>query len=553
MAAAPAAAQEAPPNVVVLMTDDQTLASMAYMPQTNRLVGEAGVTFDQSITSFPLCCPSRVTQLTGQYSHNHGIVHNNGPFGGFAAFDHQNVLPQWLQQVGYRTMHVGRYLNGYVESSGVPSGWTDWHASTGDSAFDYAHWRMNDDGVMNSYPDPEGPEHQTDMLASRASELIDDAAGARPFFLQLWFAAPHRGGPPDPDDSPLVGSPSPAARHRDAFAAVDMPRPPSFDEADVRDKPQLVSDRRRLDPAVIAAIEENWRQEQESLLAVDDAVARVIGALEQTGELADTLVIFQSDNGFMHGEHRRESEKVLPYEPSIRTPLLMRGPGVPAGVRDRRLVANVDLPATILDATGAAPGRTGDGRSLLPLIADPTLEWGRAIALENGNGANTVPAYRGIRTARFKYVRHLTTGEYELYDLKKDPHELVNLEGRGRYAGVQAGLAARLRSLQRCAGPGCWQRPQLRLLVRARAGGRRGLSCGRGTVRVRVSGAERARVVRAVILAGDRRLGRIGRRPLVRSLPRRLFRLGGARVLRVRVELRDGRVVTLDRRVPGCG
>jgi arylsulfatase A-like enzyme len=549
-----AAAQERP-NIVVLMTDDQTLASMRYMPQTNRLIGGSGVTFDHSITSFPLCCPSRVTQLTGQYAHNHGILHNAGPFGGFAAFDHRNVLPGWLQQVGYRTMHVGRYLNGYEDDSGIPQGWSDWHAAVGRSAFDYESWRMNENGEIVGYPRPGGPpEYETDFFGRRASELIEDAApGERPFYLSLWFTAPHRGAPRDPDDSPLVGSPSPAPRYRDAFAGVRMPRPPSFNEADVRDKPQLVSDRRRFTPEMAAAIQENWQQENESLLSVDDAVARVIGTLERTGELDRTLILYMSDNGFMHGEHRRETEKVLPYEEAIRTPLLVRGPGVPRGRRDHRLVSNVDVAATVLDAADAPPGRALDGRSLLPLLADPTLQWGRDILLENGNGANTVGPYRGIRTSRFKYVRHLATGEYELYDLAKDPYELRNLDGREGYWSVERELAARLRRLGRCAGAGCSTRPALRLFVRARpAKGAGHRSCVRGSVRVRVGGPESPHVVRTDLLSGRRRLARIRRAPFRDSLPRRELRAGRAARLRAKVVLRDGRLVTLDRRVRAC-
>ncbi|HEU0024198.1 MAG TPA: sulfatase [Thermoleophilaceae bacterium] len=556
LAALVPAAAAARPNVVVLMTDDQTLASMRYMPQTRSLIGDAGVTFTSEITSYPLCCPSRVTQLTGQYAHNHGILHNAGPFGGFVNFDHGNDLPSWLQRAGYRTMHVGRYLNGYGEASGVPAGWSDWHATVGRSAFNYTAWRVNENGVIGSYPAPAGPpEHQTDFLGRRAAELIDEAApGERPFYLSLWFSAPHRGGPRDADDPPIVGSPSPAPRHRDAFAGVPMPRPPSFDEASVRDKPQLVADRPRLTPEVEAAIEENWRQEIESLLSVDDAVARVIGTLERSGELQNTVIIYTSDNGFMHGEHRREREKVVPYEESIRTPLLVRGPGIPRGRRDRRLVANVDVAPTILDAADAVPGRTLDGRSLFPLFADATLQWGRDILLENGHGANSVGPYRGIRTTRFKYVRHRTTGEYELYDLRNDPYELTNLDGRARYGGVQARMAARLRRLQRCVGAGCSTRPALRLFVRSRPGagaGRR--SCLRGEVRVRVGGRDRGRVLRADILAGRRRVARIRRPPLVRSLPRSEVRRGRRTLLRLRAELRDGRLLTLDRRVDGCG
>ena len=440
--AAPAAAAQ--PNVVVLMTDDQTAASLPSMPQVNGLLGAGGTQFDQAFASFPLCCPSRTTHLTGQYAHNHGVLHNNGPFGGYSVFDHTASLPAWLQQAGYRTMHVGRYLNGYRASSGVPTGWTDWHGMPHGNAFDYRSWKVNENGELRSYPTPERPaEYQTDFLARRAGELIQDAAAdAAPFFLSLWFTAPHRGRPRDPDDPTLLGTPSPAPRHRDAFASASMPRPYSFDEANMYDKPQVVADRPRFSFEKEQAIEENWRQELESLMAVDEAVAQLIDTLARTGELANTLIVYTTDNGYMHGEHRALAEKVLPYEESIRVPLILRGPGVPAGRVDRRLVANVDVPATILDATGVPPQRVQDGRSLLELLADPGAESGRDILIENGNGANGVPAYRGIRTYRFLYVEHDTTGEYELYDLLKDPFQLKSRDGADEYRPRSATCAA---------------------------------------------------------------------------------------------------------------
>ena len=366
----PAAPALARPNVVVLMTDDQTLASMAYMPQTNRLLGRQGTVFEQAVVSYPLCCPSRSTALTGQYAHNHHVLHNSGRFGGYRVLDHANTLPVWLQAAGYRTMHVGRYLNGYQYFDGIPPGWSDWYGAPHAYAFNYQHWRINENGSLVSYPDAQHPgEYETDYFGRRASELIEQAApGDRPFYLQVWFVAPHRGAPRDPDDPTTVGTPSPASRDRDQFAATPFPRPPSFDEANVSDKPQVVADRPRLDPATVAGIEENWRQELESLQAVDDAVAGIVDTLRRTGELANTLIVFTSDNGFMHGEHRAEAEKVLLYEESVRVPLIMRGPGIPRHFRDPRPVANIDIAPTIVDAADATPRRSFDGRSLLPLV-----------------------------------------------------------------------------------------------------------------------------------------------------------------------------------------
>jgi arylsulfatase A-like enzyme len=542
------------PNVVVLMTDDQTLASLSAMPQTNALLAGQGTVFEQAIATFPLCCPSRVTHLTGQYSHNHQVVHNVGEFGGHRRLGHANTLPAWLQTAGYRTMHVGRYLNGYEYSDGVPPGWDEWHGSPHSSAFNYYRWRVNENGSLVQYPVAEHPdEYLTDYHGRRASELIERAApGDRPFYLQLWFVAPHRAGPRDPDDPTTVGTPSPAPRHRDLFAGTAMPRPPSFDEADMSDKPQVVADRPRLDAATVAGIEENWRQELESLQAVDDAVARVVGTLERTGELANTMIVYTSDNGYMHGEHRAKAEKVLLYEESSRVPLIMRGPGVPRGLRDPRPVANIDIAPTIVEATGAAPQRALDGRSLFPLMEDRGLRWGRDLLLENGNGANNVTPYRALRTDRFIYAEHLLTGEYELYDLQVDPFQLQSVDGSERYAAVQRDLARRLRLLRRCAGRGCQKAPGLRLGLRS--AGRRVMpgGCARGDLRVRLAGRDRERVIRALAFVGRRQVARVAGSPISKRIRRPRVRPGRPYLLRLQVELRDGRIYTLDRRLSAC-
>jgi arylsulfatase A-like enzyme len=562
LAPAPAQAQDPRPNVVVIMTDDQTAASVPAMPQLNGLIAAEGTHFEQAIASFPLCCPARATNLTGQYAHNHGVLHNAGPFGGHDALDHTNTLPVWLQSAGYRTMHVGRYLNGYEMVHGIPPGWSDWHANPHSAAFNYSSWRVNENGVLRSYPRPERPdEYLTDFHTRRAVELIDQAAPSPdPFFLSLWYVAPHRGGPRDIDDPLSPGTPSPAPRHRDAFAGYAMPRAPNFNERNMYDKPQVVADRPRFTPERIAGIEENWRQELESLLAVDEGVGQIVEALRRSGELENTLIVYLSDNGFMHGEHRALAEKVLPYEPSVRIPLLLRGPGVPRGRSDGRLAANVDVPSTILDAADVPPNRLLDGRSLLQLLADPGAEPGRDILIENGNGANGVPTYRGIRTYRFLYVEHRTTGEYELYDLVEDPFQLESVDGQERYRKVQRDLALRLRTLKRCAGAICHTRP--RLALRLRSEGRPVRGCVRRAqgLSVIVRGFERDRPLSADVLVGRRVVGRVGfdlldrgRPPALveRISPRALRRRGPFR-LRVRAETEDGRRYTLDRTLRAC-
>jgi len=297
-------------------------------------------------------------------------------------------------------------------------------------------------------------------------------------------------------------------------------------------------------------------------MAVDEGVAQIVEALRRNGRLENTLIVFLSDNGFMHGEHRALAEKVLPYEESIRVPLVLRGPGVPRARIDRRLVANVDVTSTILDATDVLPGRIQDGRSLLELLTDPGAEWGRDILIENGRGANGVPTYRGIRNYRFLYVEHRTTGETELYDLEKDPYELQSLDGHQKYARVQHDLHLRLNSLVHCIGVDCLARPHLSLSVRS--GGRKVTGCFTKDLRVQLRGSKRSRLLHADVMIGRRRVERLLNIPTARGerggpvtltgvVKREQIRRTGRFRLRVLAETIDGRKLTLDRTLRRCG
>ncbi len=570
LAALLAPAAQARPNIVFIMTDDQTASSTAVQRNVG-LIASQGTTFGQAIATYPLCCPSRATYLSGQYSHNHGVIHNAGPFGGYVNFDNANALPLWLQRAGYRTMHVGRYLNGYgvqnLDLTEIPPGWSDWVSGVGESVFDYSRWQTNEYGAIHWRPGPDHPgEFQTDFYGRRAAELIDQAAPSeQPFFLSLTFPAPHSGAPVDPDDPPFLATPSPAPRHRDAFAATPLPRPPNFDQADVGRQPQVVADRPRLSPDWQAAIQENYQQELESLLSVDDAVGAVLSALQRSGELDDTLLIYTSDNGFFHGEHRVTSEKVLPYDAGARIPLIVRGPGVPRGRRLRQLVANIDWAPTIVDAADAPPGRLLDGRSLFELLADPRREPGREVVLENGVGANGVPMFRALRNQRYLWIEHKTTGEYELYDLRNDPYELRNLEDLDSYAPLRRALAARLRRLQSCRGATACSasRPKLKLAARQerpppkrRSRGRKrpraSASCVDRDLRLAVFGADLGKVESVFYYRGARRLRGTRRPPFAVRVERRRLPRGQRLTLRALVTTADGRRATYDRRVRTC-
>jgi N-acetylglucosamine-6-sulfatase len=520
-----APAAQARPNILVLETDDQTLADMSALPKTRALIGDRGTTFTKSFVNYPLCCPSRSTLYSGQYAHNHGVLSNRLPLGGFTRLDTSNWLPLWLQAAGYRTMHVGKFLNGYGRDAPptVPPGFDDWNGTVDPSTYSYYGYTVDENGVLRTYPGI----YSTDFITARANDLIAAAApGRRPFFMSVAWLAPHSGGPRDPDDPPGIATPSPAPQYRNAFALTPLPRPASFDEADMSDKPLALQARPRIAPVRAARIQEAYQQRLESLLSVDDSVASIVAKLRSVGALGNTLILFTSDNGFFHGEHRVPAGKLLLYEPSIRVPLLMRGPGIPRGRKATQLVTNADLAPTILDAANATPGRVQDGRSLLELVRDPHVEWGRELLLESGTPVGLTVA--GLRNYRWKYVEY-TNGEVELYDLQHDPDELTSLHADPALAGLRATLAARLHALETCAGGSCRTRPALRLKLRSR-------HC---RLRPSVRGAD-AGAIEAVKFRVKRRS------------PGRFARSRRRVLVRATVRLNDGRAVTLDRRWRAC-
>jgi N-acetylglucosamine-6-sulfatase len=360
----------------------------------------------------------------------------------------------WLQDAGYYTAHLGKYLNGYgrPDPTDIPPGYDEWRGSVDPSTYRFYDYTLNENGRLVTYESI----YQADLYARKAARIIRQRApSARPFFLWVAFLAPHNGGPREPGDPAGLGTPVPAPRHRNAFDSAPLPRPPGFNEADVSDKPAGIRNRPLLGPRRIREIRESYQQRLESLLAVDEAVARLIAALRQTRDLDDTLIIFTSDNGYFHGEHRVATGKLLPYEPSIRVPLIMRGPGIPAGRRVAKRVANIDVAPTIVDAAGATPGRIMDGRSLLPVIAQPNVRLRRDLLIERGPGVGTFTA---VRAPNYFYAEY-GNGEQELYDLARDPYQLRSRHADPAYAAIRKSLAERLAHLRACSGPPCRARP----------------------------------------------------------------------------------------------
>jgi N-acetylglucosamine-6-sulfatase len=454
--AAPAQRALSQPNIVVIMTDDQSVETMPVMRNVRHLLVEKGTTFDNSFTSFPLCCPSRASFLTGQYAHNTHVLGNNLA-NGLARFDQTRTLPVWLGSAGYRTVFVGKYLNEYRKLQGrtTPPGWNDWNAGL---SLGYFNHTMNRNGKVVRYGGT-AADYQTDVYTRIAVQAIAAAPQSQPLFMWLSYFAPHYGGPREPGDPVTLKSTVAAPRHRAKFPNVQLPRDPSFNEVDVSDKPAAIRARAQFGEGNVAEMTQTYRRRLQSLLSVDEGVAKVVAALKRSGRLDDTLILFTSDNGWLQGQHRIQNAKELPYEPSIRVPLVVRGPGVPANAHLSQLVMNVDLAPTILAAAHASPTLVQDGRSLLPLFAAPTAVWNRDILLERGPGGNSTGAtrlYTGVRTQRYVYLEY-SSGERELYDLQLDPFQLESKHDDPAYASVQADLAARLALLRDCVGLACQQ------------------------------------------------------------------------------------------------
>ena len=542
-AGAGSAQAPAKPNVLVVMTDDQTVESLRVMANVRALLAAEGTTFANNFASFPLCCPSRATFLTGQYGHNHTVMGNAAPTGGYEKLDSTNTLPVWLQRAGYRTVHIGKYLNGYGRRSAteIPPGWTEWYGSVDPSTYQFYNYTLNENGKAVKYG-ADAASYQADVYTRKAVDAVRRLTPGGPFFLSVAYLAPHSGGPREPDDPRNLATPVPAPRHRNRFAAEPLPMTPAFNEADVSDKPGRIRSRPVISPARVAAITENYRQRLESLLAIDEGIAEVVAALRMAGELDDTLIVFTADNGFFHGEHRVQSGKVLHYEPSTRVPLILRGPGIPRGAVRRQLVANIDVAPTIVAAAGAAAGRAVDGRPLQPFARDARLRSARDILLET-------TGYRALRSPRYVYVEH-SSNEQELYDLGADPNQLTSLHASAAHAPLKAELAARLAKLRTCAAAVCRQGASLALRVRYKRGSARGRVCARGPVFVRVGGTDAGRVFAAHFYAGDRRILRDRRPPFAASIPLRFLRTTSR--VRAIAFLKDSRIATLDWRVRAC-
>lgn len=460
------------------MTDDQAFTGwVEEMPTVRREIVERGTTFERSFVSNPLCCPSRATFMTGQYGHNNGVLDNSPGYPALRRPD--SVLPAWLQRAGYRTGHVGKWLHHYdaapESQDGVkpPPGWNEWDGLL--QAKYYEYW-LSVNGTPKRFED--GPsDYANNVITDYGLRFLRDRARG-PFFLWLAYVAPHV----DKDAPAAVGPCAPGnaiPAPSDAPDAADpgLPRSRAINEADVSDKPSFLRELPRLGSSELEAIDNAFRCEQASMRAVDRGVARIIEELRRSGELDRTLIVFTSDHGFFHGEHRVSRGKSLPYAAVTQVPLAIRPP-VPDGaetaaITSEELVANVDLAPTLLDYAGASPclGKGDcmplDGLSLRPLIEGDDEAWpaDRAMLLESEKRTKGVCDWSAVRTREYLYGIYRAVepgGDHpcarvagDLYDLDQDPLELENVAGDPDYADVRDQLAERLAELKDCSGEEC--------------------------------------------------------------------------------------------------
>jgi N-acetylglucosamine-6-sulfatase len=388
------------PNVLLIVTDDQPANTLWAMPTVQSELIAKGASYSNAFAPTAQCCPSRASILTGTYAHTHGVWDVNAPYA-FSAFNDSSTIATWMDAAGYRTGMFGKYLNGYNDEDAtyVPPGWDEWRALFHDTEGEanrgsYFNFNVSENG----YPVQNSSDYVTDYLAAEAAEFVTDSRD--PFFLYFSTTAPHRDAVPAP-------------RHEGTFADLAPYRPPNFNEANIADKPAWVQKRPLLTQADIARDDQLRIDMHETLLAVDEAIQRLLTATN--GE--PTLIIFMTDNGYVFGEHRLRGKNDA-YEGSMRLPLILRQDGViAAGVTDDRLALNVDIAQTIGEATGVPTPET-EG---LPLMG---TEVRSRFAVEAMSGGRR-PAYCGVRTKRELFV-HYASGEEEFYNLRQDPYQLMN-------------------------------------------------------------------------------------------------------------------------------
>ena len=486
----PAAAHH--PNILVVMLDDMRSDEMRFAPNARRYVRDRGLDFRNSFSPYPLCCPARASFLLGKYAHNHGVLYHLDPYG-FGALDDHLTIAGRMQDAGYETALVGKYLNRYGEQPSkvtggpsehyVPAGWTDWMvgletpfpAGSPDAGNTYNYFAFTQN--INGRTVPHTGEYSSTVIGDQVQHLIGKYHRAdKPFFMWVTPVAPHIGSPVEPDDPPAYREtpswvqefPTPArpdwVKGRFDAQITHAPGVPVHgpSEADVSDKPQNIRKWRELVPVEKDRLRDVARQRAESIYAWDVEFGKIIQRLKQTGEYDDTVIVFTSDNGYYLGEHRQREGKIKAHEPVLHVPLVVAGPGIEQGVRYHP-ITTMDLTSTLLDLAGARPLPQMDGASVLPEMTGPDQPWTVPVVTEGlitdvhhehgfafPHGLTT----SGIRVGRYKLIRY-ANGDAELYDLMTDPDELSSVWHDPAYRDVRTEMSRLWRQYRECAGDAC--------------------------------------------------------------------------------------------------
>lgn len=437
------------PNIVLITTDDQTLTDMRWMPTTRRLLGDHGVTFTNALSPHPQCCPARAEIVTGQYGQNNGVRHNRGDLGGFTALvDKGNTLATWLQDSGYQTAQIGKYMNEYGAEDGWQEGWTHWNASV---AGEYSYDRT----VLFNDGNPQRRKgYITDVIRKQSRAWVEEfSAGRQPFFIWASHLAPHKAS----GSSKAI----PAQRHAKVLAKVRAPQlsAPSFNasttgasaEQPAFEDPQQGRQSTR-------GVQAKFTARIRSLQAVDDMVRALLRELRATGELDNTYVFFTSDNGYLLGEHQLLGKNAL-YQETMAVPMLVRAPGATGSSRSGVPVTITDLAPTIADIARVTPDRLVDGQSFLPLLRGRSMPWRDTQLVQTGTIETKSPQpgweWRGVRTDRYTYGYSPQTGQQLLFDRAKDGAEVTNFAADERYVDIAAELRRRTELLEDCRGDEC--------------------------------------------------------------------------------------------------
>lgn len=438
------------PNILFIQTDDLDRRTYELaMKNTQALIEDMGIRFDNATFSHSVCCPSRASILRGQYTHNTGVWKNEPPNGGFESFKarglNNDTYATRLNAVGYNTAYFGKYMNGYPKRGQIhtgrrhryykPPGWDLWYGSTKN---------ISNTLFINSKRRAVDPKGAHDVVVGRESvRWLQRAVESRtPFLGAINFHAPH------------VPSWYPTS-YRNRFASAKLGGG-SFNEADVSDKPAFIRREPRFGPKVVRNLAVSHRKRLRSAAFVDAQVGKLISILRSSGELDDTYIFFYSDNGYHLGEHRLTGRggvgsKATPYIEDVRFPIILRAPGIQAGQTSEAMVQNIDLRPTFEDIANARRAGYVDGTSLLPTAARGA-QFPRTFAYAEALGAGEVSSWKAVYTANEAY--HLWgTDEKEFYDLRTDPHQLRSTPADPRTALLQQALS----EMKACKGAECYR------------------------------------------------------------------------------------------------